>query len=67
VAFLYQQVLSSEVSNLLRSGSAFRGSLFAVALVETIDASSRVHQLLLAGKKRMASRADFNVQITFLG
>jgi hypothetical protein len=49
------------------SGSVFRWSLFAVALIEAIDASRSIDQLLLAGEKRMTSRADFNVQIAFFG
>jgi hypothetical protein len=52
---------------LLRCGSAFRWSLLAVALIETIHASRRVNQLLLAREKRMASRADFDVQVALLG
>src|SRR2546427_1979945 len=40
----------------------FLGSLrVRVFLLEALDAPRRVHQLLLAGKKRMAIRADFHV------
>ena len=52
---------------LWRGGSVFHGSLFAVALIEAIDASRSINQLLLAGEKWMTSRADFNVQIAFFG
>ncbi len=45
----------------------FRGSFLAVTLVEPIYASRRINQLLLAGEKWMASRADFNVQVATLG
>ncbi len=43
------------------------GRLFAVAFVEPIDASRRIHQFLLAGEKRMTSGTDFNVQIALFG
>ena len=49
----------------LRGGCGFRRRLLAIALVESIYASRRVNQLLLAGEKRVASRADFNVQVAF--
>ncbi len=52
---------------LLSRGRAFRGSLLAITFVESIHASGRVNQLLLAGEKRVASRADFNVQVAFFG
>ena len=56
----------SLAANELRScGGAFRWSFLAIALVESINASGRVNQLLLAGEKRVASRADFNVQVAF--
>ena len=38
-----------------------------VALVEAVNASRSVNQLLLAGEKRVASGADFNVQVAFFG
>ena len=41
--------------------------LFAIALVETIDASGSVHELLLSGEERVASRTDFHVQVALLG
>jgi len=40
--------------------------LFRVFLIETLDTTSSVNQLLLAGEERMAVRADFNVNV-FLG
>src|SRR5215217_4293897 len=52
---------------MLWSGSAFCGWFLAVALVEAIDASCGVDQLLFSGKEWMASRTDFDVQVTFLG
>ena len=41
----------------------FRG-LFAISLVKTIDATGGIYQLLFARKERVASRADFYVQVT---
>ena len=52
---------------MLGSGCAFGGGFLAIALVEAIDASCGIDQLLLAGKERVASRTNFNVQVTFLG
>jgi len=49
----------------LRRRSSLRGFLLAVTPVEAIYAAGRVDQLLLAGKERMAGRANFNVQIAF--
>jgi hypothetical protein len=51
------------LSYLLGWGGRFRRGFLAIALVETIHASSRINQLLLAGKKWMASGADFNMQV----
>src|SRR6266571_77546 len=48
-----------------RRGRRFSSRLLAITPIETIHASRRVNQLLLARKKRMASRANLNVQITF--
>jgi hypothetical protein len=45
----------------------FRSGFFAIALVEAIDASGGIDQLLFAGEERMASRTNFDVQIAFLG
>ena len=52
---------------MLGSGCAFGGGFLAVALVEAVDASGGIDQLLLAGKERVASGTNFNVQVTFLG
>jgi hypothetical protein len=52
---------------MLGSGCAFGSWLFAIALVEAIDASCGVDQLLLTGEKRVASGTDFDVQVTFAG
>ena len=43
------------------------GRFLAIALVEAIDASCGVDQFLLAGKERMTSGADLDVQIALLG
>ena len=43
------------------------GWFLAVTLVETIYASGGIDQLLFTGEERMASRANFDVQVTFLG
>ena len=52
---------------MLGSGCAFSGRFLAVALVEAIDASCGIDQLLLAGKERVASGTNFDVQVTFFG
>ena len=52
---------------LLGGRRAFRWSFLAVALIEAIDASGRVHELLLASKKWVASRANFHMQVAFFG
>ena len=52
---------------MLGSCCAFGGGFLAIALVEAIDASSGIDQLLLSGEERMASRTNFDVQIAFLG
>ena len=52
---------------MLGSGCAVGGGFLAIALVEAIDASGGIDQLLLAGKERVASGTNFNVQVTFLG
>ena len=43
------------------------GGFLAVTLVETIDASSGIDELLFTREERVTCRADFDVQITFLG
>ena len=52
---------------MLCGSCAFGSGFLAIALVEAIDASCGVDQLLLAGKERVASRTNFDVQVTFLG
>jgi hypothetical protein len=37
--------------------------LDVVALLEAVDSSGRIYKLLLAGEKRVASRANFNVDV----
>jgi hypothetical protein len=49
-------------------GSCVFGRWFlAVALVEAIDASRGIDQLLFAGEERVAGRANFDVQVALLG
>ena len=50
---------------LFRGGRAF--GLLAVTLVEAIDASRGIDQLLLAGKERVTCGTDFHVQVALLG
>jgi hypothetical protein len=52
---------------MLGSGCAVGGRFLAIALVEAVDASSGIDQLLLARKERVASGTNFDVQVTFLG
>lgn len=52
---------------LLGARSAFGCRFLAIALVESINASCRVDELLLTGEERVASRADFDVQVVFSG
>lgn len=42
------------------------GGFFAVTLVEAIDASCGIDELLFTGEEWVASRTDFDVQVTFL-
>ena len=62
-------VLLLLVSSLsLRRGcfrGCFRRLLLAITPVKTVNASRSVNQFLLAGKERMARRADFHVQVVF--
>ena len=55
------------VKQLLSGGRTFGCGFLAIALVEPIHASSGIDQLLLTGKERVASRADFDVQVAFFG
>jgi hypothetical protein len=43
----------------------YPGLLHVVLLLELVYASAGVHQLLLAGKERMAAGADFDVEVIF--
>jgi hypothetical protein len=43
----------------------FRRLLLAITPVKSVNASRRVNQFLLAGKERMARRADFHMQVVF--
>jgi hypothetical protein len=52
---------------MLCGSCAFGSGFLAIALVEAIDASGGVDQLLLAGKERVASGADFDVQVALFG
>ena len=52
---------------LLSGSRGFGGWFLAVALVEAIDASRSIDQLLFAGKERVASRANFDVQVALFG
>ncbi len=49
--------------HLLLRGSCFLSGLLAKAFVKAIYAASGVDQFLLPREKRMASRADFHVQV----
>ena len=51
---------------LWRSGG-FGSRFLAVTLVKAIDASCGIDQLLFTRKEGVASRTDFDVQITLLG
>jgi hypothetical protein len=48
---------------LLSGSRGFGGRFLAIALVEAIDASRRIDQLLFASEERVTSRADFDVKI----
>jgi hypothetical protein len=51
--------------NELLSSCSFLGWLFAITLVEAINASCGVDQFLLSSEKRVTGGADFNVEVTF--
>ena len=55
------------VKRLLGVGRRFGRGFLAIALVEPINASRRVDQLLLTGEERVASGANFDVQVAFFG
>jgi hypothetical protein len=50
------------LGKLLLCWSSFRG-LLTITPVKAIDAAGRINQLLLARKKRVAGRANLNVEI----
>jgi hypothetical protein len=52
---------------MLRRGSAFGCRFLAVTLIKAVHASRSIDQLLFAGKERVASGTDFDVQITLPG
>ena len=62
-AVCVKALIESLLCGCCRIGSGF----LAIALVEAIDASSGIDQLLFAGEERMASRTNFDMQIAFLG
>ena len=43
------------------------GGFLAVTFVEAIDASCSIDEFLFTREERVASRTDFDVQVTFLG
>jgi len=52
---------------MLCGSCAFGSGFLAIALVEAIDASGGIDQLLFTGEERVASRANFDVQVALLG
>ena len=50
---------------MLCGGSVFGCWFLAITLVEAIDTSCGIDQLLFAGKERVASRTDFYMQVIF--
>jgi len=52
---------------MLWSGGGFGSGFLAVTLVKAIDAPCGIDQLLFTRKERVASRTDFDVQVTLLG
>jgi hypothetical protein len=50
---------------MLWRGRAFGSGFPAVTLVKAVNASRGIDQLLLTRKEWMASRTDFDVQVTF--
>src|SRR6266403_2030784 len=54
--------------NLLLGGCfGFSRVALGVLAPEALDAAGRVHELLLAGKERMASGADFHADVALVG
>lgn len=52
---------------MLCGSRGFGRCFLAVAFIESIHASGSINQLLFTGKERVASRANFDVQVAFLG
>src|SRR6267378_1846928 len=54
--------------NLLLGGCfGFSRVALSVLAPETLDAAGGIHELLLAGKERMASGADFHTDVALMG
>jgi hypothetical protein len=51
----------------LRLSNGHLTSAHIIAFVKAVNASGGVNQLLLAGKKRVALRANFHLQVGFAG
>ena len=51
---------------MLCGSRAFGSGFLAIALVEAIDASCGIDQLLFSCKEWVAGRTNFDVQVTFL-
>jgi hypothetical protein len=51
---------------MLCGSCAFGSGFLAIALVEAINPSGSIDQLLFAGEERVASRANFDVQVVLL-
>ena len=52
---------------MLCGSRGFGGWFLAIALVEAIDTSGSIDELLFAGEEGVASRANFDVQVALLG
>ena len=59
-------VFAKALIELLSGSRSIGGWFLAIALVEAIDASRGIDQLLFAGEERVASRANFDVQVALL-
>ncbi len=62
-AVLAKALIEKLLCGCCRFGSGF----LAIALVESIDASGGIDQLLFTRKERVTGRANFDVQIALLG
>ena len=52
---------------MLCGSRGFGGWFLAIAFVEAIDAPGSIDELLFTGEERVASRANFDVQVALLG